>query len=80
MYKKSRESMKTKMESLKESKSTQTHIDRVMVEQAEEIVKNFEVIQRNIKAKEKDIRRRNYLTILTIIISSVYWYTKCKKS
>ena len=72
--------MKTKMESLKESKSTQTHIDRVMVEQAEEIVKNFEVIQRNIKAKEKDIRRRNYLTILTIIISSVYWYTKCKKS
>ena len=71
--------MKTKMESLKESKSTQTHIDRVMVEQAEEIVKNFEVIQRNIKAKEKDIRRRNYLTILTIIISSVYWYTKCKK-
>ena len=79
MYKKSRESMKTKMESLKESKSTQTHIDRVMVEQAEEIVKNFEVIQRNIKAKEKDIRRRNYLTILTIIISSVYWYTKCKK-
>ena len=80
MYKKSRESMKTKMESLKESKSTQTHIDRVMVEQAEEIVKNFEVIQRNIKAKEKDIRRRNYLTILTIIVSSVYWYTKCKKS
>lgn len=72
--------MKTKMESLKESKSTQTHIDRVMVEQAEEIVKNFEVIQRNIKAKEKDIRRRNYLTILTIIISSVYWYRKCKKS
>ena len=72
--------MKTKMESLKESKSTQTHIDRVMVEQAEKIVKNFEVIQRNIKAKEKDIRRRNYLTILTIIISSVYWYTKCKKS
>ena len=71
--------MKTKMESLKERKSTQTHIDRVMVEQAEEIVKNFEVIQRNIKAKEKDIRRKNYLTILTIIISSVYWYTKCKK-